>query len=218
MAGSDALILCDVGNSRMHFWEEGRILHLGHEEGLARYGRKRVYYICVHGATKEAIARRAPAWVDLEPRRCLPTRYRGLGIDREAACLGIGKEGVVVDAGSAVTVDIVEDGVHRGGWIWPGLAALREAYARISPVLAIDPDPAWVRKGLPLSTEAAVGFGVFAPVVETVRAYAPGKSLHLTGGDAPLFASLFDDAVVDEALVFKGMMKMLKSKTKDTRC
>jgi type III pantothenate kinase len=208
------MILCDVGNSRMHLYEDGKVKHFCHEEGLRRYAGEAVRYICVHEKMREHIAKEAPKWVDLSEYRCLATEYRGLGIDREAACLGVW-DGVVVDAGSAVTVDVMEEGRHRGGWIWPGIAAMQRAYAAISPVLDRPPVRDVDLAKIPMDTDAAVGFGMLAPIACLIERFAKGKPVVVTGGDAALVASAIPGAIVDESIVFKGMKKMMQ---KDSLC
>ena len=71
---------------------------------------------------------------DLEPRVRLDTNYRGLGIDRAVACLSV-EDGLVVDAGSAITVDVIQGGVHLGGYILPGIGKYQRLYAAVSPRL-----------------------------------------------------------------------------------
>lgn len=50
-----------------------------------------------------------------------------MGLDRKIACAGL-SDAVIVDAGSAVTVDIMKEGVHQGGIILPGLINLKKIY------------------------------------------------------------------------------------------
>jgi len=203
------MILCDIGNSRMHLFDGTAVTHLDHEEGLRRFGGERLCFISVHEGMRRRIAREAPGWVDLSDVRVLPTPYEGLGADRQAACLGIG-HGVVVDAGSAVTVDVMEKGRHLGGWIWPGLAALRRAYATISSRLDRPLEPRRLPEGLPADTDEALAFAVFAPMAETIRRHAAGRPVVLTGGDAEILASVLPEARIDETVVFRGMKQMIK--------
>ena len=203
------MILCDVGNSRMHFLDNGTLLHLDFGEGLKRYKERSVYFICVNEKVRAEIAEEAPGWVELDGTGILKSDYRGLGVDRQAVSLAI-YEGVVIDAGSAVTVDVVREGVHKGGWIWPGIASFTRAYAGISPKLAVDIEPDIDLSRLPQDTESAVSFAVLAPVKRLVECYAAELPVTITGGDARFFAPLFPEAVVDELLVFRGMEKMIK--------
>jgi type III pantothenate kinase len=61
-----------------------------------------------------------------------------LGVDRFLAMLGAIEHFprtnlLVVDLGSALTIDIInDDGIHQGGLIMPGLKALRTSFAKFS--------------------------------------------------------------------------------------
>jgi len=193
----------------MHFFDGGTIKHLSYEEGIATYGEMQVFYICVSDRAQAMIAQSAPAWVDLSKYRVLKTAYRGLGIDREAACLGIG-DGIVIDAGSAITVDVMENGIHRGGWIWPGIRAMLKAYEAVSPKLSYPLNPNVALDRLPMETKDAISFGLLAPIKAVVERFCDGKAVVVTGGDAKIVAQLLPDAQIDETLVFKGMKQMLK--------
>jgi len=203
----DGLILCDVGNSRLHLFD-GAVRHFEIDEGLARYAKERVCFISVNADVTKQIAKEAPGWRDLSHCRLLPSMYAGWGIDREAACLGAG-EGVVVDAGSAVTVDIVKAGRHLGGWIWPGLRAWQRACAAVSPRLDLPLTPV-ERERMPLSTEQALSSAYWGGIWRVIERFGEGLPIYVTGGDAPLMAEVLPNAIVDERLVFKGMRIMIK--------
>lgn len=192
----------------MHVCIDDAVVHLDYDEGFHRLGGETVYYICVNDVLKLRIEREAPRWIDLSDRRLLQSEYLGLGIDREALCLGV-EHGVVIDAGSAITVDVMERGRHLGGWIWPGLRALKEAYARISSRLDRPVSVKDLPVKLPEDTDAAIAFGIFRPIQLTVEAYRGVRPLYLTGGDAAELKPLFPEGVVDERLIFAGMKKML---------
>ncbi len=128
----------------------------------------------------------------------LPTRYAEpgtLGVDRWVTALAAHRElraAVVVDCGTAVTVDAVAaDGTFLGGAIAPGLAAMALGLATAAPAL-----PAFDRRrqiSVPAtSSSAAVDAGVmlaFAGAVERLVAeIAPvlggAPPVLITGGDA----------------------------------
>jgi type III pantothenate kinase len=110
---------------------------------------------------------------------------------------------VIVDAGSAVTVDYVDTrGVFRGGAIFPGLRLMSQAlhaYTAMLPVVEIDgaePPPG-------TSTEQAIRVGVFHALVGGVRELicrymkvenppGGGWTVFLTGGDGAMLKSAFD--------------------------
>ncbi|HWE03767.1 MAG TPA: type III pantothenate kinase [Tepidisphaeraceae bacterium] len=124
------------------------------------------------------------------------------GVDRvlniAAAFEQMGNACVVVDAGTALTVDVCNDsGEFLGGAIAPGAAmmlqALHEGTARLPAVKLARPDDAWGKE-----TEQAMLHGVFhgirGMVKELVENYATAlgqwPDIIATGGDAPL---LFGD-------------------------
>ncbi len=206
--GNIGMILCDIGNSRIHFYDGKEVKHLSHEEGLKLYESEKVGYICVNDEVKSRI-KRFSKWQDVSNPSLLKSDYKGLGIDRIALSLAI-CDGVVIDAGSAITVDVMEKGVHLGGWIWPGVKAFKEAYGSISAKLAVQIDPCISFEKIPKDTSSAISYAVLGSIKEVVQTFAKSKRVFVTGGDASYIAPLFEDAKIDELLIFKGMEKMIK--------
>lgn len=100
---------------------------------------------------------------------------------------------LIVDAGSAVTVDVVDErGVFRGGAILPGLRLMAEALHDHTALLPIV--PITNRRPPPgTSTIAAIETGVFHAVVGGIDRllsdlHADGAVVYFTGGDAPILA------------------------------
>jgi type III pantothenate kinase len=169
---------------------------------LAHYKEERVCYINVKPGLKEEL-RKFSKWVDLEPYIKLESEYEGLGVDRKALCLAI-EEGVVVDAGSAVTVDVVKSKKHLGGFIFPGLSQMRRSYAAISQ--ALDKEPSFSWEGLPKKTSEAIGYGMIRPLVLAIEEL--GEPLFVTGGDGLFLSRFLKNARYDELLIFKGLRKI----------
>ncbi len=122
-----------------------------------------------------------------------------LGFDRWAALIGAwtrcpGHAAVVVDCGSAVTVDgLRADGQHLGGVIFPGLAMMAEAfYARTGfDIQTADTDADLAATSTADAVAAGARFAVLGGIERAVRAWCerlPGAALWLTGGDAPTLA------------------------------
>ncbi|MDR1451886.1 MAG: type III pantothenate kinase [Helicobacteraceae bacterium] len=203
-------MLCEIGNSCYHFKQNGKIWKAAVRSTpkLELEKDETVYTISVNETAMRRLARRYRTF-DLEPFVNLDTLYYGLGVDRAVACLAV-STGVLVDAGSAITVDIMRDDVHLGGFIYPGLAKFQRMYAQISPRLqkamnfAIDPE------SLPQNTAEAVSYGAVMPLISAVKTLARNKPIILTGGDGGYFARYFEDAIVDHSLIFKGMDKIIK--------
>ena len=193
------MILCDVGNSYAKLYIDKNILRLNIEE-LEKFKNEKVFFINVNERAKQLLAGFS-RWIDLAPYVRLQTEYEGLGIDRKVACLGI-KDGVVIDAGSAVTVDIMQNGIHQGGFIYPGKKALRNAFITISPLLKQEIVPCNEHR-LPLNTQEAIGCGYYRPLVALVESFE--LPVFVTGGDGRAFVKLFTNAIYDESLIFKSM-------------
>lgn len=128
-----------------------------------------------------------------------------VGIDRLLDAVAVNRRraadaaAVVIDAGSAVTVDYLDEGgVFRGGAIFPGLRLMAQAlheHTALLPVVEVrcaeSPPGA--------STTAAIRIGVYHAalggaerLVADYRQRAAGPlEVYLTGGDAPLLAERF---------------------------
>lgn len=194
-------LLCDIGNSFAHFFDGSNAWREPHEN-MKRYSRERVCYINVNLTLKKQLAD-FKNWVDLEPFIQIKTEYQGLGADRKALCLAV-EHGVVVDAGSAVTVDVMHKGEHQGGFIFPGLYQMRTSYASISKALDQEPSFEWNR--LPHNTQEAIGYGMIRPLVLAIKEL--GEPLYITGGDGLFLSRFFKNAHYDALLIFKGLQKI----------
>lgn len=146
-----------------------------------------------------------------------------LGVDRWLAVLaakGMGlDDAVVVDCGSAVTVDLLESGQHAGGYIVPGLRLMVESLFRDTTRVKVK--GAEVDSSLPgKNTDEAVNRGVLLMVVGLVenicRRFVAGRGqapvVLLTGGDAALVREelqwvegCIDKVLINPDLVLDGL-------------
>lgn len=118
-----------------------------------------------------------------------------LGVDRWLAMLAAYNRFrapcVLIDAGSATTLDVIDgDGFHRGGWICPGLSLLRSSLLQGTAGVRFDP-PSQVDMALGCSTAEAVYNGTLAMTVgwlevSTVALLEKYSNAHivLSGGNA----------------------------------
>lgn len=144
-----------------------------------------------------------------------------LGRDRMAAVAGAkmrfpGKDMLVVDAGTAVTYDVLlADGTFVGGNIAPGLWMRAEALHQMTKRLpSVDVESHVDVELWGTDTDEAIRAGVVRGVVAEIEYYrkrlSPKAGVVLTGGDAVRIAPLIDFLVtVDEALVLKGLNSIL---------
>jgi len=196
------MLLFDIGNSNTKRYKNGKtdIADLPINE--------RFYYICVNEKLRKSIPK---SGIDISSWFKFKSSYQNPGIDRIAACYTI-KEGIVVDAGSAITVDIMENGTHKGGFILPGLASYQKCYATISPVLDKKLNKNISLDKLPQNTTDAVSFGVFASLKSLIENISGKKRIYLTGGDGELLKNFIKNSVFKKELVFEGMIKAIKER------
>lgn len=201
------MILCDIGNSFFHFYQEGRIWK--EELSQLKTNSKNIFYISVNASAEENLCRSNPRSINLAPYFALNTTYRGLGIDRVAACEGV-FDGIVVDAGSAITIDAMQEGRHLGGYILPGISSYIETYRKISPALDVLPSLSIEYDALPQDTKEALGHGMLKSIIGLIEKTSNGKNIYFCGGDGKFFSRFFAKSIYDGALIFRGMKKALE--------
>lgn len=143
-----------------------------------------------------------------------------LGPDRIAAACGAwslrpGERTVVVDAGTCITIDYVDEhGCYRGGAILPGIGmkfrALHTFTAKL-PLLNITGTPNLPANGITgKSTEESMAAGVIEATRMEVEGFArryEGAEVLLTGGDADLIGGPY---VRVDGLVMRGLFAIMK--------
>lgn len=202
------MILCDIGNTNAHLLREGEFVIESLERFLSSVFGGKVYYICVNDSLRQVLKKREN-FIDLESFIKIDTPYKGIGIDRICACKSV-YEGVVVDAGSAITVDVMSGGKHQGGFILPGLKAYEKAYKDISPRLNFDINREISLNSLPKNTKDAISFAVLKSLVLTIQNIADGKNIYFTGGDGEYLSSFFENGVFDRMIVFKTLLNTVE--------
>lgn len=204
--------LCDIGNSYFHFYHAGRIWKEEIAKLASKDSNEPLYYISVNPkGEKKLIQTFGSAAVDITRYFEIDSIYRGLGIDRIAACNAV-TDGVIIDAGSAITVDIMQSGVHLGGYILPGISGYLKCYRRISNVLGQGGFNLGIDLGaFPQNTQDAISYGVLKSILLTINHSSKNKKIYFTGGDGKFLARFFENSVVDNSLVFKGMMNVVNS-------
>lgn len=206
--GKEKLLLADIGNTYFHIYTGSEIEHLSYEDAIAKYSKEALYYISVKEELDSIIKNIAP-WKNISGYIKLEGAYRTMGVDRRALCLSY-KSGIFVDAGSAITVDVVEEGVYQGGYIFPGLKAMLKCYEEISPSLATELDTKIDMNHLPLTTKEQISYGIIASIKALIEKHREGKILYFTGGDGKLLSGYFKNAIYNEMLVFTGLREALK--------
>ena len=151
-------------------------------------------------------------------------------MDRWVAMIGAWAElqqaCVVVDAGTAVTIDAIDDdGQHIGGQILPGVGMMASSLAKnTSGIPATKIAKAETFAGMGMfggNTRSAVGAGALNAVtgaveraIRTLRSNAYDVSVVLTGGDASRILTALDETPLHRPnLVLQGLLEMLECRT-----
>lgn len=202
------MLLADIGNTHIHIWDNQTVVHLSHAEALKIYGDKDIQYISVNQTMETKIAE-VSNWKNISSSMIVEGAYETMGVDRRALCLSR-KDGIFVDAGSAITMDVMRDGVYQGGFILPGLAAYLKCYSDISPALKTALNEKVDTDTLPCTTKDGISYGIIASIKALIEKHHTDQPLYFTGGDGRILSSYFKDAVFSETLIFEGMRKAIK--------
>lgn len=172
------------------------------------------------------------SWLKRRPLVAMPARqlngvsngyadYQRLGMDRWLALVAgyamAGQACIVIDLGTAVTSDLVDDqGRHLGGFIAPGSKLLRSALLQHTRLIRYEDKATWdlVEPSPGMNTSEAVecGCGLMLSgfVQEQLRVarrlLGDDPAVILTGGDAQAVVALLPEgARIVPDLVFRGL-------------
>lgn len=235
-------LVVDIGNTLVKFalFEAGKLVRQGAAESpreedfteLLRGARAaRAIVSSTRGempAVEALVRHHADRVVDFTPETPVPigNAYRTpetLGRDRLAAAVGAtvlfpGRNVLIVDFGTAVTIDLVTaDATYRGGCISPGVqlrfGALHDRTAALPLCRPSD------EEGLQgLTTEEAVTRGVMNSVAFEIEGYIrrmeaqiDGLCVIFTGGDAKYFVKRIKNTIFASCnLVYCGLERILE--------
>jgi len=149
--------------------------------------------------------------------------FTKLGVDRWMSIIAVSdsyESSIVISAGTAITLDLVIDKKHLGGFIVPGLNLMRNSLVSTTELISFDSSNFNLRGGVKKSTNDAVSSGVMYMSASFLNGVISDiKSEHnasikivASGGD---FATLkpFINHDIEEVtnLVIEGMIKVVSS-------
>jgi type III pantothenate kinase len=199
------MILADIGNTRVHIYEKGKVIHLSYQEAIDRYQNQDVYYISVKSELKEKLEE-LNRWVNISDRIILKGSYATMGVDRKALCLSK-EDGIFISAGSAITVDIMEAGEYQGGFLLLGISQYIKSYSLISSQLTTTLNRKVNVDKLPKSTQDGISYGIIGSIQTVIERHQQEKRVYISGGDGEFLSSFLNNAIFDESLIFQGMIK-----------
>ncbi len=202
------MILYDGGNTNTKIYYNGLLSSVSSNSNFTLPNEK-FYYINVNNRLKKHFSSSAYG-VNLEKYIKLQTSYHGLGIDRKIVCKAI-SDGVIVDAGSAITVDVMKNGTHLGGFITLGLRSFEQSFANISDSLIFNINNNIDLSILPQSTDKALNYSVFQAIVLSIKSVLKrDQKIYFCGGDGKVLIPFFENSEYRENLVFDGMKQVIK--------
>ncbi|KPV94331.1 Type III pantothenate kinase [Pseudoalteromonas sp. P1-9] len=150
---------------------------------------------------------------------CAYQQFHNLGIDRwlvvlAAAHLYAGQSAIIVDAGTATTVDILIDGkTHQGGWIIPGIDLMMESItSRAEKVFASE--QVSFENTVGINTPEALSYGCLAAslglVAQARRLFGDNIRVLCTGGYGKLLSEHLENGEFIEDLVLRGLVAYAK--------
>lgn len=173
------------------------------------------------------VSRRVGYALRLLPSTLMPIRngYESpgtLGVDRLAAAVGAqmlygSRNMLIVDFGTAITVDLVTDGVFRGGNISPGAGArFRALHEYTSSLPLCAPTDEVLEFGT--ATRSAVEQGVMTGIAHEIEGYIADFGARyenlctiFTGGDAIFFVKRIKNTIfANRDLMFVGLNAILE--------
>jgi type III pantothenate kinase len=214
------MILCDIGNSYYHFYNKKDNSYLQIDvnlslESLLKQKIESIFFISVNQKATDKLLflkslNKNLKIINLNDSFNLDTDYsNSLGVDRAIICNFI-NNGIIIDAGSAITIDIVKDGKHLGGTILLGLNAEIIAYKNISLKLDIELNRKVDISKIPTNTVDAISFAIIKSKLEIISQFIGNNQIYFTGGDGKFLSSFFKDSIYDKNLIFKAMENIIK--------
>ena len=201
------MILCDIGNTTYDFLIKNRHYKFALKDEIPSFDEKVVYLSVNKKATKKLL-KSNPTAINIKNYFNFNTKYKGHGLDRAVACI-YEKNAVIVDAGSAITVDIMENKKHKGGFILPGFRAFMKTYPKISKKLKFDFEKNINLDKIPLQTKDAIQYAMLKSIILPIKEVSKNKRVILTGGDGKLLSSYIENSLYKKDLIFENMKRII---------
>ena len=207
MIGVLELILCDIGNTTYHFLINGKHKKYFLDEKIPKF-EDGVYFVSVNEKATKKLFKKNPHAKDIKELLKFETIYQGLGIDRAVAC-SFQDNCVIVDAGSAITVDVMEKGIHKGGFILLGIQSFIKSYPKISKKLKFEFEKEINLDKIPLQTKDAIQYAMLKSIILPIKEVSLNKNIIFTGGDGELLSKYFENSIYKKDLIFENMKRII---------
>lgn len=209
------MILCDIGNTTFHFLIEDKDKKYFLDEKIPKF-KDKIYYISVNDKAEKKLLKKNPNAINIAKLVAFKTDYKGLGIDRVLACM-FQENCIVVDAGSAITVDIIEDFKHKGGFILLGIHSILKSYRKISKKLKFEFEKNINLDRIPLQTKDAVFYALLKSIILPIKEISKDKKIIFTGGDGKFLSQFFENSFYKKDLIFENMKRIIDANNSLTK-
>ena len=201
------MILCDIGNTTFHFFINNKHKKYFVDEKIPVFDDE-IYYISVNEKATKKLLKNNPEAKNIEDIMNFQTSYKGLGKDRAVAC-SFYDNVVIVDAGSAITVDIMENAIHQGGFILLGMRSFISSYPKISKKLKFSFKKDINLDKIPLQTKDAIQYAMLKSIILPIKEVSLNKNIIFTGGDGKLLSKYFENSTYKKDLIFENMKRII---------
>ena len=207
MIGVLELILCDIGNTTYHFLVRDKHKKYFLDEKVPVFDEE-IYFVSVNEKATKRLLKKNPHAKNINKLLNFQTSYQGLGIDRAVAC-SFQDNCVIVDAGSAITVDVMEESKHIGGFILLGLRRFMKSYPKISKKLKFEFEKEINLDKIPLRTKDAIQYAMLKSIILPIKEVSLNKNIIFTGGDGEVLSKYFENSVYKKDLIFENMKRII---------
>ena len=201
------MILCDIGNTTFHFFINNKHKKYFVDEKIPKFNDE-IYYISVNEKATKKLLKNNPEAKNIEDIMNFQTSYKGLGKDRAVAC-SFYDNVVIVDAGSAITVDIMENAIHQGGFILLGMRSFISSYPKISKKLKFSFKKDINLDKIPLQTKDAIQYAMLKSIILPIKEVSLNKNIIFTGGDGLALSKYFENSIYKKDLIFENMKRII---------
>ena len=201
------MILCDIGNTTYHFLVKEKHKKYFSDEKVPKFDDE-IYFVSVNEKATKRLLKKNPHAKNINKFLNFETSYQGLGIDRAVAC-SFQDNCVIVDAGSAITVDVMEESKHIGGFILLGLRRFMKSYPKISKKLKFEFEKEINLDKIPLKTKDAIQYAMLKSIILPIKEVSLNKNIIFTGGDGEVLSKYFENSVYKKDLIFENMKRII---------
>ena len=206
------MILIDIGNSTFHILQNNKTYKISIKDNIPEFKTDQIFFLSVNEKANKKLLNKYPNAIDIKSYFNFQTSYaQTMGIDRIAVCSYLNNS-IIVDCGSAITVDIKKESKHLGGFIMPGIDNLKSIYPQISPKLAFNFENNINLDKIPLNTNDAINYAIISMIILPIKDIQNKYNLNIifTGENSKLIQNHFKNSDFKPNLVFDAMKSAIR--------